>query len=75
MTHPEMRKRRRLKVLAKRLKRLRKVAGWSQQDLADRAGLSRTFVARLETEKQDPAFSTLVELAVALRVRLIDLLE
>ena len=46
-----------------RLKTLRKARGMSQEALAERAGISRTYLARLETARQDPTLSTLEKLA------------
>ncbi len=46
----------------------------SQRALAQRAGLTFVRVARLETAQSDPRRSTLVKLANALRIRVVDLL-
>lgn len=54
--------------MAKRLRGLRRQRGLTQEALAAKAGLSRTYLARLETARQDPTLSTLVELAKALNV-------
>jgi transcriptional regulator with XRE-family HTH domain len=64
----------RVKV-ATRIRQLRGKRGWSQEELARRAGLSRTFLARLETARHDPTLGTLQKLATALRVRITKLLE
>jgi transcriptional regulator with XRE-family HTH domain len=61
--------------MAKRLKTLRRRRGLTQEALAAKAGLSRTYLARLETARQDPTLSTLVKLAKALGVRVTRLLE
>jgi transcriptional regulator with XRE-family HTH domain len=61
--------------MAKRLKTLRRRRGLTQESLAAKAGLSRTYLARLETARQDPTLSTLVKLAKALGVRATRLLE
>jgi transcriptional regulator with XRE-family HTH domain len=58
-----------------RLKKLRTVRGLSQRALAERAGISREYLARLETARQDPTLSTLEKLARALRVKLSALLD
>jgi transcriptional regulator with XRE-family HTH domain len=47
----------------------------SQADLAEKAGLSREYIARLETGHHDPSLSVLVKLAKALKVKLAELLE
>jgi len=61
--------------MAKRLKTLRRRRGLTQEALATKAGLSRTYLARLETARQDPTLGTLVKLAQALRVPVVRLLE
>lgn len=52
-----------------RLKALRESHDLSQTALAQRAKLSRAYVARLETGKQEPTLSTMTKLARALKVR------
>jgi transcriptional regulator with XRE-family HTH domain len=54
---------------AMRLKQLRTARHLSQQALADKAGISREYLARLEAARQDPTLGTLEKLAKALRVR------
>ena len=57
------------------LKALRKQRGLSQERLSARAGLSRGYLARLETARQDPTLSTLEKLAKALSVKVAELLK
>ena len=45
---------------------LRKMRGWSQQELADRAGLQRTHVGRIETGKYAVTLETIQAIAEAL---------
>jgi transcriptional regulator with XRE-family HTH domain len=61
--------------VAKRLKILRRRRSLTQEALALKAGLSRTYLARLETARQDPTLSTLTKLAKALGVPVTALLE
>jgi transcriptional regulator with XRE-family HTH domain len=63
------------KTVAIQLKKLRKRRSWSQQELADKAGISRTYLARLETARQDATLSILEKLAKALKVKIGRLLE
>jgi transcriptional regulator with XRE-family HTH domain len=57
------------KAIAARLKSLRQEAGLSQQEVATRADLSLSLVAKLEQgKKADPRASTLLALAGALAV-------
>jgi len=61
-----------------RLKELREKRGLSQAALAAKVGakgVSREYIARLETGKHDPPLSTLEKLAKALKVKVTELLE
>ncbi len=58
----------------KQLQRLRTSRGLTQEQLAVTAGLSRTFLTRLELGQHDPSLSTLVRVAKALRVSVTELL-
>ena len=59
----------------KRLKELREERGWTQRMLAERAAISRAYLARLEIGRHDRPLSLLARLAKALRVRVVDLLQ
>jgi transcriptional regulator with XRE-family HTH domain len=64
------------KKIAYRLRSLREAAGLSQQDVAERAELSLSLVAKMEQgRKADPRASTLLALAGALDVRAGQLIE
>jgi transcriptional regulator with XRE-family HTH domain len=66
-----------LKRMAKRIQQLRESRGWSQQALAAKARISREYLARLETGRQDPRVSVLLKIARALgkKVTVNDLLK
>jgi transcriptional regulator with XRE-family HTH domain len=64
-----------LERLATRLRRLRHARRLTQAQLAAKAGLSREYLARLETARQDPTLSTLEKLAKALRVTAAELVR
>jgi transcriptional regulator with XRE-family HTH domain len=49
--------------------------GVQLEKLADKSGVGRSHLARLETGKQDPTLSTLEKLARALGVKVTKLLE
>ncbi len=51
-----------------RLKELRAARGLTQEALAKKAGISRTYIARLELGQQDPTLGTLEKLAKALKL-------
>jgi len=57
------------------LKKLRAARGMTQEALAEKAGISRTYIARLELGQQDPTLGTLEKLAKALKVKPGKLLE
>ena len=61
--------------LSMRLKKLREARGLTQEQLAEKAGFSRAYIARLEIGRHDPALSTLEKLAKALKVKVGRLLE
>lgn len=58
-----------------RLRQLREKRGMTQEHLAEKAGISRGYLARLETARQDPTLSTLEKIAKALRVKVAKLLD
>ena len=61
-------------LLAKRLQRLKRDAGLTQEALAVKSGISRVTFARLEAGEQDPRYETLPALARGLGVSLETLL-
>ena len=63
----------RLEGVATRLKELRRLKGWSQQDLARESGVSKTTVAWLETRKHEPQPRTMRKIAAAVGVEVADL--
>jgi transcriptional regulator with XRE-family HTH domain len=58
-----------------RLKKLRADRKMTQEALAEKAGISRTYLARLELGQQDPTLTTLKSLAKALKVTVATLVE
>ena len=61
--------------LAERVKRYRKERGWSQEELADRAGLHRTFVSQIERATKRSTIVTVDRIARALEVSCGQLLD
>lgn len=53
-------------VFARRLLELRTEKGWSQYDLATRAGLTPTAIGHYERQERSPKHASLVRLAAAL---------
>jgi transcriptional regulator with XRE-family HTH domain len=61
--------------VAARIKTLRERRGMTQEVLAAKAGISRAYLARVETVRHEPTLTTLEKLAKALRVKVGRLLE
>lgn len=64
-----------LKNLGKRIQRLRKQAGWSQQKLAELAGLDRTYISGVEHGKQNVTLGAVSKIADALNLSLHEILK
>ena len=63
------------KRLAANMKRLRKERSWSQETLADEAGLYRTYISGIERVVKNPTIAVIERVALALECRLGDLLD
>lgn len=61
--------------LAANMKRLRKERGWSQEELADKANLDRTYISGIERIKKSPSVTVVEKIAKALECSLGDLLD
>ena len=55
-------------ALGARIKALRKQRGWSQEQLAERVGISTQYVSNIERGKENPTLDMLLRLAGALKV-------
>jgi transcriptional regulator with XRE-family HTH domain len=62
------------KKLGARLRKLREAQGWSQEELADRAGLHRTYISSVERGVRNPTITVLAKIAAALGVSLAGML-
>lgn len=60
-------------VLARNVRRLRKQRGWSQEVLAERSGLHRTYVGDIERLERNVSVDNIEKLAKALGVHIKDL--
>ena len=61
-------------MLDQRLKELRKKAGWSQQKLAEKAGLSYNVITKVEQgAAKNPNIKTMIKLADAFEISLDEL--
>ena len=57
-----------------RLKRLREKRGWTQQALAEKVGVARVTIGRIEIGNRKPSLELLERLAKVLKVKVGDLL-
>jgi len=62
------------RLLGERLRSMRSQRGATQQELADRAGISRVSVVRIEAGEQSPRYQTLAALSDALGISIEQLL-
>jgi transcriptional regulator with XRE-family HTH domain len=63
-----------LRRFAVKIRKIRQQQGLSQQTVADRASISREYLARLENGEHDPTLSVVRRLARALKVPIAKLL-
>ena len=57
-----------VKDLALRIRRMRQERGWSQERLAEEAGMHRTYLGGIEVAKRNPSLRNLIKIARALGV-------
>lgn len=57
-----------MKTLGHLIRDRRKELGWSQDDLADDVGVSRGYIAKIETDAQTPGIKVLNDLAEELEI-------
>lgn len=56
------------RILADNMRRLRARRGWSQEQLADEAGLHRTYIGGVERLERNPSLKSIAKIAAALGV-------
>ena len=57
-------------LLGRRIRKLRNMKGWTQQELGNQADVNYKFLGEIERGQQNPSFYTLVKIATALEVEL-----
>lgn len=62
-------------IFAKRLRQARQEKGYSQEELADRSGLHRTYVGSVERSERNISIDNMERLAIALGIDTIELLR
>jgi predicted transcriptional regulator len=60
-------------IIGSKVRRLRTDAGVSQQAIADRSGVFRTYISRLESGKANPTITVLEAVATSLKVEVAEL--
>jgi transcriptional regulator with XRE-family HTH domain len=55
------------------MKELRRLKGWSQEELAERAAMQRSYIADVERGSRNPSIRTVVKIANAFNVAVRDL--
>lgn len=60
---------------AQRIKQLRLVQGLSQEELAFKCGLDRTYIGRLENLKRNPTLPAIAKIAAAFNMEVWELLK
>jgi transcriptional regulator with XRE-family HTH domain len=60
-------------VVARNLRVMRKQKGFTQEELADSAGINRNYVGQIEREEKSPTVDILEKLSIALEASAVDL--
>jgi transcriptional regulator with XRE-family HTH domain len=63
------------RIFAQRLRQIRQIRGLSQEELADIAGLHRTYVGSVERSERNVSIDNMERLATALEVDITELLR
>jgi transcriptional regulator with XRE-family HTH domain len=63
------------RIFAQRLRQIRQIRGLSQEELADIAGLHRTYVGSVERSERNVSIDNMERLAKALEVDITELLK
>ncbi len=62
-------------ILSENIKKLRKKLGWSQEQLAEKTGVSAPYITQIEVGKRTPSLDIVEKLATALGVEYKTLFE
>lgn len=63
------------KTICKRIRKYRHDAGLTQEDLAEKVGVSRVYIGYVEQGSNTPSLEILGKIAKSLKVRLSDIVE
>jgi transcriptional regulator with XRE-family HTH domain len=64
-----------LKLLGERIRQKRKVAGWTQEELADAAKIDRSYIGSVERGERNVTFTVLCRICAALKVDVSEITE
>jgi transcriptional regulator with XRE-family HTH domain len=64
-----------LRVFGNNVRSVRKERGWSQEDLATKSGLHRTYIGSIERSERNISLINIEKIANALKIQTIDLLK
>jgi transcriptional regulator with XRE-family HTH domain len=62
-------------VVARNLRVLRKQKGFTQEELADLAGINRNYIGQIEREEKSPTIDMIERLSTAMEIKPIDFLK
>lgn len=63
------------KTICKRIKKYRSDIGMTQEDLAEKVGVSRVYIGYVEQGRNSPSLEILEKIAKSLKVKISDLIE
>lgn len=63
------------KIISKRIKKRRNDLGMTQEDLAEKVGVSRVYIGYVEQGRNTPSLEILEKIAKALKVKLSELVD
>jgi transcriptional regulator with XRE-family HTH domain len=64
-----------LRVFGDNVRSMRKERGWSQEDLAAKSGLHRTYIGSIERSERNISLINIEKIANAFKIQTIDLLK
>jgi transcriptional regulator with XRE-family HTH domain len=64
-----------LKIFGHNVQKFRKAKGWSQEELAEKSSLHRTYIGSIERNERNVSLINIQRIAHALGVRIEDLLK
>jgi len=60
-------------LFGRRIRSLRNLKGWTQQELGERADINYKFLGEIERGQQNPSFEVLTKIAKALGIEILEL--